>query len=165
MRKLLTLITILLLTITSALTFTSCTTDGLVDSDAIKNVARKMQKKMPTKEEFRKIAEERIAEMPADKQDEARRELEETLADWPTDEEISDAINKAIDDFAAEAPTKAEVEEALEGFAKEIPSKKEMKDAVNGIIKEMPEGDELGSMLKKGLNTLVEALDSVKVEK
>ena len=40
-----------------------------------------------------------------------------------------------------------------------------MKDAVNGIIEEMPEGDELGSMLKSGLNTLVEALDSVKVEK
>lgn len=164
MRKLFALFTVLLVAFTSAFTFTSCTSDGLVDSDAMKNFARKLEQKVPTKDEFRNIAEKRIDQMPADEQPKARQELEKTLADWPTDTEISEAIDNAIDEFTEKAPSKADVEDALDKFAKEMPSKAEMKDAVDGIINKIPEGDELGSILKKGLNEFVEALDSIKVE-
>jgi hypothetical protein len=39
-----------------------------------------------------------------------------------------------------------------------------MQDAVNGFINELPEGDELGGLLKSGLNSLIEAMDLLKVE-
>lgn len=154
----------LLLCCLFALSFTACTDDGAMDTQAVKEFADQLQQKMLTKEEFRTLAEKEIEKKPLGEQAEARRELDKFLSEWPTEAELDRKINAAIEEFADEAPTRAEVEAALEKVAQELPSKGEIKTAVNSFIDELPEGDELGGLLKSGLNTLIEAMDSLKIE-
>jgi len=152
MRKLLTYAIFSLL----AISFTSCGADGLLDADTVKGFVDKIQDEvLPTKEEYKEMMEKQIAKLPEEDQAEARKDLAETLANWPTDEEIDAMIDSAV----AEMPTRAEFDEAID----EIPLSK-VRDAIREAADKLPEGEELNKMVEDGIEEMKGKVDSIKLE-
>lgn len=146
MRSLLTLLPFLLFT----LAFTSCGADGNIDSGLVQEYAERFQQEiLPTKEEFKKLAEAQIAMMPADERAEARKQLEQTLAEWPTDDEITSAISEAVNDL----PTRAEINEALKEMD-EAPGGSIISNMIRGALKEAPSADEVNGLVEKGMEDM-----------
>ena len=133
-----------------ALTFTSCGADGNLDAALVQEYAERFQQEvLPTKEEFKALAEAQIAMMPADERAEARKQLEETLADWPTDGEISNAISEAVN----ELPTRNEINEALKELD-EAPGGSMIGKMIRGAMNEAPSADEVNGLVEEGLNEM-----------
>ncbi len=133
-----------------ALVFTSCGADGNLDASLVQEYAERFQQEvLPTKEEFKKLAEAQIAMMPADERAEARKQLEETLAEWPTDGEISDAISEAVNDL----PTRNEINEALQEMD-EAPGGSIISNMIRGALNEAPSADEVNGLVEEGLNEM-----------
>lgn len=145
MRKLITFSLLLVL----SLSLFRCGADGELDEALVRDYAERFQEEvLPTKEEFRRLAEKQIANLPADEQAEARKELEETLAKWPTDAEIDEAIDKAID----EMPTQEELDKALSEISEEGGILGRMiSGAVRGAIKDAPTPEEVNKMVDEAL--------------
>lgn len=144
-----------------SLILASCTADGEVDADAMKSLADRIQQEvLPTKEEFRRMAEKRIAALPADERGKARRDLAKAMDEWPTAAELEREINEAIDEFAEEAPDRAEIEQLVREATKELPSKQELKT----LIDKLPEGDDLDQKINEGMSKFFEVMDSISTE-
>lgn len=134
----------------------SCGADGLLDSDTVKGFVDKIQDEvLPTKEEYRELMENQIAKLPEEDRAEALKEMEETLANWPTDEEIDAMIDSAV----SEMPTRAEIDEAID----QVPLSK-VRDALREAADKLPEGEEVNRLVEKGIEELKESADSVKLE-
>lgn len=147
MRKLLTLSFPIFLT----LLFTGCGADGNLDASLIKGYVDQFQEEiMPTKEEFRALAEKQIARLPADEQAEARKALAETLANWPTDEQL-DAM---VDEVVSEMPTKAEFDQALDELEREMPGGGSLRNAIEEAVGQIPQGSELNKAVEKSLQEM-----------
>jgi hypothetical protein len=146
MRSLLNLFPLFLL----ALTFTSCGADGNLDAGLVQEYAERFQQEiLPTKAEFKKLAEAQIAMMPADERAEARKTLEETLADWPTDGEITDAISEAVN----ELPSRSEINDALNELD-EAPGGSMISKMIRGAMNEAPSAEEVNGLVEKGLDEM-----------
>lgn len=157
MKKTFPLFLLLLLSIILA----ACTADGEVDTDAMKGFADRIQQEvMPTKEEFRQMAEKHIAALPVDEQAEARRDLRKALDEWPTEEELDRKIDEAIEEFAKEALNRAEVEKLILEASDELPNKEQLKS----LIDKLPEGEELDAKINEGMSKFFEAMDSISTE-
>ncbi|TXF87675.1 hypothetical protein FUA23_17850 [Neolewinella aurantiaca] len=154
MRSLLNLIPLLLLT----LAFTSCGADGNIDAALVQEYAERFQKEvLPTKEEFKKIAEEQIVRMPAEEQAEARKSLEETLAEWPTDGEITEAISEAVNDL----PSRSEINEALRELD-EAPGGSMISKMIRGAMDEAPSGSKVNGLVEKSLDEMEAQADEIR---
>ncbi|MEO0732602.1 MAG: hypothetical protein AAFZ52_07195 [Bacteroidota bacterium] len=152
MRNLLTLLALLSL----LFAFTACGPDGAFDANTVKGFVDKLQEEvLPTKEEYRELMEKQIAKMPAAEQAEARKDLEETLANWPTDEQIDAMIDSAV----ADMPTREQIEEAID----DIPLSK-LQDALRQAADQLPEGEELNRLVEEGIEEMKGKMDSVRVE-
>lgn len=146
MRSILNLFPLLLL----ALTFTSCGADGNLDAALVQEYAERFQQEvLPTKEEFKTLAEAQIAMMPPGERAEARKQLAETLAEWPTDGEITDAISEAVNDL----PTRAEINEALEEMD-EAPGGSIISNMIRGALNESPSANEVNDLVEQGLDEM-----------
>lgn len=146
MRSLFNLFPLLLL----ALTFTSCGADGNLDAGLVQEYAERFQKEiLPTKEEFKKLAEAQIAMLPANERAEARKNLEETLAEWPTDGEITDAISEAVNDL----PSRSEINDALNELD-EAPGGSMISKMIRGAMNEAPSAEEVNGLVEKGLDEM-----------
>ncbi len=155
MRNLLTIITLLLV----ALLFTACGADGNLDPDRLKGYVDRFQEEvLPTKEEFRELAEKQIARLPAAEQAEARQALAETLANWPTDEDF----DTMIDEVTAEMPTQAEWKEAMDQLSKEMPGGSQLRQSLDEALDQIPEGTELNNLVEKSLNDLEKASEETR---
>ncbi len=143
-------------------TFCACGADGEIDEALVRDFARQFQEEvLPTKEEFRKMAEAKIAEMPQEDRAQAYEDLEEALAKWPTDEKIDEMVDKAI----ADMPTRAEIDEALNQLGEDVPGGKTLKNIIeNAMDEKLPEGEEVNKLIRESMGKLKEAIDSVKVE-
>lgn len=147
------LLSILFFTVIS-LFFTACGADGNLDADLIKGYVDQFQEEiMPTKEEFQEMAEKQIARLPADEQAEAREALAETLANWPTNEQLDSLVDGAV----AEMPTRAEFDKAMDELAKEVPGGGSLQKAIKEAMDEIPEGEELNKAVEKSLEELEES--------
>ncbi|MFK8165233.1 MAG: hypothetical protein AB8H12_22495 [Lewinella sp.] len=134
-----------------SLFFTACGADGNLDADLIKGYVDQFQEEiMPTKEEFRQMAEKQIARLPADEQAEAREALAETLANWPTNEQLDSLVDGAV----SEMPTRAEFDEAMSKLSKEIPGGSELQKSIEEAMDQIPEGEELNKAVEKSLEEL-----------
>ncbi len=150
MRNLFTIFFLLIV----AYSFTACGADGNLDPDRLKGYVDRFQEEvLPTKEEFRELAEKQIARLPAAEQAEARAALAETLANWPTAEEF-DAL---VDEATAEMPTKAEWDQALNELRKEVPGGSELSKALNEALNQLPEGDDLNKLVDESLDGMEKA--------
>lgn len=128
----------------------------MLDSDTVKGFVDKIQEEvLPTKEEYREMMENQIAKLPEEDRAEALKDLEETLANWPTDEEIDAMIDSAV----AEMPTREEIDQAID----QVPLSK-AREALREAVDKLPEGEELNKMVEKGIEELKESADSVKLE-
>ena len=158
MRKLLSFALLLML----SLTFVACGADGEIDEALVRDFARQFQEEvLPTKEEFRKMAEAKIAEMPQEDKAQAYKDLEEALAKWPTEEKVDEMVDKAM----ADMPTRAEIDEALNQLGKEVPGGKTLRNLIeNAMDEKLPEGEEINELVREGMGKLKEAIDSVKLE-
>ena len=159
MKNFVTLLILFLL----AVVISACTPDGEVDGEAIKGYFEKAIAEMPTKEDFKAQAEERIAKLPADEQAEARQELQKALDEWPTEEEVAKMkaeYDKAIDEFAAEAPNAEEARAMIKEAAEQLPSKEELHRAVD----QLPDNDEMKNLIDQGLNSFFSQMDSLATE-
>lgn len=136
------------------LIFTSCGADGNLDADLIKGYVDQFQEEvMPTKEEFREMAEKQIARLPADEQAEARKSLAETLANWPTDDQLDAMVDEAV----AEMPTRAEFDEAMNELAKEVPGGSSLEKAIKEAMDQVPEGSALNKAVEESLQEMSES--------
>jgi hypothetical protein len=134
-----------------SLFFTACGADGNLDAELIKGYVDQFQEEvMPTKEEFRQMAEKQIARLPADEQAEAYEALAETLANWPTNEQLDSLVDGAV----SEMPTRAEFDEAMDELAKEAPGGGSLRKAIEEAMDEIPEGEELNKAVEKSLEEL-----------
>lgn len=158
MRKLLSFALLLML----SLTFVACGADGEINEALVRDFARQFQEEvLPSKEEFRKMAEAKIADMPQEDRAQAYKDLEEALAKWPTDEKIDEMVDKAM----ADMPTRAEIDEALNQLGEEVPGGKTLRNLIENTMDEkLPEGEELNNMIREGMGKLKEAIDSVQLE-
>ncbi|MEM6769746.1 MAG: hypothetical protein AAF597_04090 [Bacteroidota bacterium] len=158
MRKLLSFALLLML----SLTFIACGADGELDEALVRDFARQFQEEvLPTKEEFRKMAESQIEKMPEEDRAQAYKDLEEALAKWPTEENIDEMVDEAI----ADLPTRAEIDEALNQLGEEVPGGKTLRNLIeNAMDEKLPEGEEMNQLIREGMGKLKEALDSVQVE-
>lgn len=147
MRNILSVFTFALI----AIVFSACGADGNLDADLIKGYVDQFQEEvMPTKEEFRQMAETQIARLPVDEQAEAREALAETLANWPTDEQLDSLVDGAV----AEMPTRAEFDKAMEELADEVPGGGSLQKAIEEALDEIPEGEELNKAVEKSLEEM-----------
>lgn len=156
MRKLITFSLMLFL----ALTFTACGADGELDEALLNDYVDRFQEEvMPTKEEFKRLAEKQIANLPEDEQADARRELEETLAKWPTDEDFDEMVDKAME----EMPNKEELDKALSEISEEGGILGRMiSGAVRGAIKDAPTPDEVNGLVDETLDEVSKQVDSLR---
>lgn len=146
MRSILNLLPLLLLT----LIFTSCGADGNFDAGLVQEYAERFQQEvLPTKEEFKQLAEAQIAMMPAAEQAEARQELAKLMDEWPTDGEISDAITEAVN----ELPTRNEINDALNEMD-DAPGASMISKMIRGALNEAPSADEVNDLVEKGLDEM-----------
>ena len=155
-------ITLLLLCLAAYAT-TACTADGEVDAEALKGVFNQIKEDLPTKEEFRRDAEARIAELPRDERAAARADMEEALAEWPTNAELEDweaKINESLENFARNAPTAEETKAIVRDAAEQLPTKEELHRAVD----KLPENDELKELIDNGLDQFFGKMDSLATE-
>ncbi|MEM9929733.1 MAG: hypothetical protein AAF840_07945 [Bacteroidota bacterium] len=157
MQNFLTLLSFLAL----ALLFNACGADGNLDPDRLKGYVDRFQEEvLPTKEEFREMAEKQIARLPLDEQAEAREALAETLANWPTDEDFDKLVDEAVEGM----PTKAEWEEAMNQLSKEMPGGSKLREALDEALEQLPEGEELNKMVDESLDEMEKAVDETKKE-
>ena len=134
-----------------SLFFTACGADGNLDADLIRGYVDQFQEEiMPTKEEFRQMAENQIDRLPADEQAEAREALAETLANWPTNEQLDSLVDGAV----SEMPTRAEFDKAMDELANEVPGGGSLQKAIEEALDEIPEGEELNKAVEKGLEEM-----------
>ena len=152
-------LTLLIFAILAAF-LSSCTADGEVDTDALHRYVDKLEEKFPTKEEFKRMAEERIAKLPADEQAQAREDLRKALAEYPSKEELTRSMDEAIDKVAEEMPNRAEFEEMIGEVSKDLPTK----DELHELVDQLPEGEKVEEMISKGLAGFFKAMDSLAVE-
>lgn len=158
MRKLITLSLMLFL----ALTFVACGADGQLDEALLDEYVDRFQEEvMPTKEEFKKMAEKQIANLPEDEQAEARRDLAEALAKWPSDADIDRMVDQAIEDM----PSSEELDKALSEISEEGGIFGRMvSGAIRGAIDKAPTPDEVNKLLDKTMDEVSHAVDSLRKE-
>lgn len=155
MRNFLTLFSLLVL----AFFVTACGADGNLDPDRLKGYVDRFQEEvLPTKEEFRKMAEQQIARLPMDEQAEAREALAETLANWPTEEEF-DAL---VDEVVEEMPTKAAWDEAMDQLSEEMPGGNQLRKALDEALEQIPEGAELNKLVDESLDDMEKAAEETR---
>jgi len=156
MRKLLTLTTMLFL----ALTFVACGADGELDEALLNDYVDRFQEEvMPTKEEFKRIAEKQIANLPEDEQADARRDLEKALAEWPTDEDFDEMVDKIKEDL----PSGRELDEALSEISEEGGIFGRMiSGAVRGAVENAPSPEEVNSAVDKTMDEVSKQVDSLR---
>jgi hypothetical protein len=136
-----------------SLSFSACE----LDAETVKGYVDRLQEDvLPTKEEFRKMAEREIAKLPEEERALALQDLEETIANWPTNEEI----DRMIDSTVSQMPSKAEFEKALD----ESTGSTSLRDAFKKALDEMPEGEELNKLINGGIDQMKESMDSVRME-
>ncbi|WP_020567350.1 hypothetical protein [Neolewinella persica] len=139
------------LLIATSILFTSCGADGNLNAELIKGYVDQFQEEiMPTKEEFRQMAEQQIARMPAGEQAEAREALAETLANWPTSEQLDSLVDGAV----SEMPTRAEFDKAMDELAREMPGGGSLQKAIEEAMDEIPQGEELNKAVEKSLEEM-----------
>lgn len=158
MRKLLTGTLIFLM----SLTFVACGADGNIDEALLRDFVDEFQEEvLPTKEEFKRMAEAKIAEMPADDQPQARKDLADALAKWPTNEEI-DAM---VDDAVSKLPSRTEIDEALDQLDKigdDVPGGKTLRNLIeNAIENDLPSGAAVNELVQETMDDLKVKLDSM----
>lgn len=155
MRKLLTYSLLLLLSVS----FVSCGADGQFDEALFREFAEEFQQEiLPTKDEFRRMAEAKIAEMPAEDQAQARTDLAEALAKWPSDAEI----DKMVDEAVAKMPSRAEIDQALNQLGEEVPGGKTLRNLIeNAIEDDMPSGEVVNKTVRETMNELKRQIDSL----
>lgn len=158
MRKLITYSLILML----SFTFVACGADGNLDEALIRDFVEEFQDEvLPTKEEFRKIAEMKIEEMPEEDKAQARTDLEEALAKWPTDEEIDEMVDGVMKDL----PSRTEIDEALDKLGDDVPGGKTLRNLIeNAIDDKLPQGEEVNELVRESMGKMKEAVDSMKIE-
>lgn len=156
MRKFLTFSLLLLLSVT----FFSCGADGELDEALLDEyVDRFKDEVMPTKEEFKRMAEKQIANLPADEQADARKDLQEALDNWPSDAQIDEMVDKAVNDL----PDREKIDEALSEISEEGGIFGRMiSGAIRGAIKEAPSADEVNKMVDESLNEVSKQVDSLR---
>lgn len=159
MRKLLAFTTMFLI----ALTFVACGADGELDEALLNDYVDRFQEEvMPTKEEFRRMAEKQIANLPEDERADARRDLEEALAKWPTDEDFDEMVHQIKEDL----PSAEELDEALSEISEEGGIFGRMiSGAVRGAIKDAPTPEEVNSILDETMDEVSKQVDSLRREK
>ena len=142
------------------LNFTSCGADGNFDAGLVQDYAERFQKEiLPTKAEFRQLAEAQIALMPPAERAEARQQLEEVLAEWPTDGEITDAIADAVN----ELPTRSEIDEALREMD-EAPGGSIISNMIRGAMNEAPEAREVNDLVEQGLDEMENEVKEIRAK-
>jgi hypothetical protein len=147
MRNIFSLLILALITVA----FTACGADGNLDADLIKGYVDQFQEEvMPTKDEFRQMAEDQIARLPSDEQAEARKALAETLANWPTNEQLDSLVDGAV----SEMPTRAEFDKAMDELSKEVPGGSSLQNAIEDAMDQIPQGEELNKAVEKSLEEL-----------
>lgn len=156
MRKLLSYSLVLFL----SLTFFGCGADGSLDEALLDEYVDRFQEEvMPTKEEFKEMAEKQIAKLPDDEKAEAREELQNALDNWPTDADI----DKMVDEAIAEMPDSKEIDKALSEISEEGGVFGRMiSGAIRGAIKDAPSPDEVNKLLDESLDEVGKTVDSLR---